>query len=230
VSLVTARAFRLTISALYLGLSGYPDSGVNLQRTVWEISVRLLDMAAEPVAAALGFLLHGVASEVSHMEVEAAHRQKADFPLGSLPANLERWRTYRASLVSEAVRRGFDAETLQRRYGRLNVRDACRRFGIEKAYQVDYAVASGYVHPKGIPDPDCVHESPVERGFDLGPVRPSGEPIACVVDSLTNMTRVLINAANVVADTTLPPKVEELARRLTGIRGQDTADARSDPV
>jgi hypothetical protein len=75
VSVLVARAFRLTVSALYIGLGGYPDSGTNLERTVWEISIRLLDMTRARADAALGFLLEGTASEIAQVEAELDHRR-----------------------------------------------------------------------------------------------------------------------------------------------------------
>jgi hypothetical protein len=85
VSVLVARAFRLTVSSLYIGLGGYPDSGTNLERTVWEISIRLLDMTRAPAAAALGFLLDGTASEIAQVGAELDHRRRNGQPIHLLP-------------------------------------------------------------------------------------------------------------------------------------------------
>jgi hypothetical protein len=94
VSILTARALRLTVSALYIGLGGYPDSANNLERTAWEISIRLLDMTTAPVAAALGFLLDGAASEISQAQAELDHRRTNGEPVHLLPENISRLKVH----------------------------------------------------------------------------------------------------------------------------------------
>lgn len=173
--ILVARAFRLTVSSLYIGLGGYPDSTANLERTVWEISIRLLDMTRAPAAAAPGFLLDGAAAEVAQMKAELAHRQVNSEPVHRLPKNIERAQEHHDALARFTRERGFDPEQIRRKHGRLNIRQVCKEFGVEKAYLVDYAMGSAYVHEKRMASSDYVIEAKDGRGFHLGPSELPGD-------------------------------------------------------
>lgn len=218
VSVLVTRAFRLTISSLYLGLGGYPDSATNFQRTVWEIGIRLLDMTTAPVAAALGFLLDGAASEVSQVEAELDHRQRHGLPVHLLPRNLETLRAHYERLGRLARDRDLDPEAVRRAHGRLNVREVCRRFGVEKAYLVDYALTTGYVHEKNLATSDYVIERPDERQFHLGPVGVPGGPVTIAIDVLNNVARLMTIATLILQDGELTKRADELQKKLVKMR------------
>jgi len=73
---LSVRAFRLAISSIQLALSGYVDSVPNLDRTIFEIGIRLLDISTDPIAASLAYLIQGAHEEISTMEIELAYRRQ----------------------------------------------------------------------------------------------------------------------------------------------------------
>lgn len=218
VSVLVTRAFRLTISSLYIGLGGYPDSGTNLERTVWEIGIRLLDMTEAPVAAALGFLLDGTASEIGQVEALLDHRQRNGLPVHRLPRNLERLRKHYEVLGRLARERGLEPELVRRTHGRLNVREVCKRFGVDNAYLVDYALTTGYVHEKNLATSDYVIERKDERQFHLGPVGVLGGPATIAIDVLMNLARALTVATRIVEDGELVKRADGLLQTVVQMK------------
>lgn len=219
VSILVTRAFRLTISSLYIGFGGYPDSGTNLERTIWEIGIRLLDMTAAPAAAALGFLLDGAASEIAQIEAELAHRQVNGQPVHLLPQNRERLQGQQNTLECAARDKGLDPERIRRAHGKLNIRDVCKRFGIEKAYLVDCAFTTAYVHEKNAASSSYVIEKEDDRQFHLGPVGVAGGPITIAIDVLMNMARVLTIAARIVQQESIIQRADEILKKLVSLSG-----------
>jgi hypothetical protein len=218
VSILVARAFRLTVSSLYVGLGGYPDSATNLERTAWEISIRLLDMTTAPVAAALGFLLDAAALEISHVQAELDHRQANREPLHLLPQNRQQLQAHYDALERFVRDRSLDPEQIRRAHGRLNIREACKRFGIEKAYLVDYALNSAYVHEKNAASSDYVIEKENERQFHLGPVGTRGGPTTIAIDVLMNMARVLTIATRIVQEEDIVKCADEILKKVITLR------------
>jgi len=195
-SILAVRAFRLTISQIHLALAGYPDACPNLDRTVWEISVRLLDIASHPVAGALGYLLQGIVEELAAARAEHEHRVAEGMPITNLPANIAMIEKHYGRLQELARNRGLDPQRLQRTHGRLNYRAVCQAFGIEKAYLVNYAFTSGYVHEKNWATHEFMYDAEGERHFEMGPVVAS-RPEA-IADAITNLLLVIGGAASVV--------------------------------
>jgi len=217
VSILVARAFRLTVSSLYIGLGGYPDSGTNLERTVWEISIRLLDMTTAPAAAALGFLLDSTASEIGHVQAELDHRRVESQPVHLLPENRDRLQNHYDALGCFARDRGFDPEQIRRSHGRLNIREVCRRFGVEKAYLVDYAFTTAYVHEKNAASSEYVIDRKDQRQFHLGPVGVPGGPGTIAIDVLMNMARVLTMATRIVQQEDIVKRSDEILQKVLGL-------------
>jgi hypothetical protein len=217
VSVLVARAFRLTVSSLYIGLGGYPDSATNLERTTWEISIRLLDMTTAPAAAALGFLLDGTAAEMSQVEAELNHRRGMGQPVHLLPNNRARLQERYDALGRFARERGFDPEKIRRTHGRLNIREVCKRFGVEKAYLVDYGLTTSYVHEKNAASSDYVIEGKDERQFHLGPVGTPGGPVTIAIDVLMNMARALTIATRIVQQDEIIRQADEIQQRVVAL-------------
>ena len=218
VSVLVARAFRLTVSSLYIGLGGYPDSGTNLERTVWEISIRLLDMTTAPAAAALGFLLDGTTSEIAQVAAELEHRQVNGEPVHLLPTNRERLQAHYDALARFARDQGLDPEHIHRKHGRLNIREVCKSFNIEKAYLVDYALTTAYVHEKNSASSDYVIERKGERHFLLGPIGTPGGPMTIAIDVLMDMARVLTIATRIVQQENITKRADEVLQKLVSLR------------
>lgn len=214
VSLLVARSFRLTVSTVYLSLAGYSDSATVMQRTVWEIATRLLDMTTAPVEAALGYLLDSAAIEIGHLDAEIGYMEAEGEPVGCAPQNLRRARNHYADLREAASKKGFDPDLLRSRYGRLNYRDVCQRFEMERAYRVGYAYLGAFAHEKNAAADDFVSEKGERRDFEMGPVGPPERNAATVFDVLGLMTAILPIAASIMEREDLVEAAQELANRM----------------
>jgi hypothetical protein len=220
VAILSVRAFRLTISSLYLALSGYPDSSPTLDRSVFEIAMRLLDLTTAPEAASLGYLIQGATEEISTMKAEIEHRNREGAPFGNLQENLHSMQEHVQLLEGLCRAKGIDPERARKRHGNLNFRQTARDFGIEKAYLVDYAYASSHVHEKNVATSIFYSETPEGRDFSLGPAR--DKAVHAVPDSVKYLTTVLEVASNILDDSELAHRSESLSAsfddRLSGLR------------
>jgi hypothetical protein len=218
VSLLCARAFRLTVSAIKLALAGYPDSAVNLSRTTWEIAVRCLDLLENPVAGALGYLLEGLTSEAGQLTTELDHRQRVGEPVFQGPENLKSIQEQVRKLEAHARKLGHDPDKIRKRHGHLNVFQVCERFGLEKAYRVDYAFGSGHVHEKNVAPSLFTAEKDGGREFEMGPIPGHGEPVT--LDSMMDLTLVVGATAGVLGDKELSARVDAVLHRLSAVRAR----------
>jgi len=210
------RCFRLAVPAIYVALSGFADSSPNMYRTVWEITVRLLDMAANPYAGSLGYLLAGASEELSVAKSERDHRATEGLPASeALELNIKDFEARHKELQNLALARDLDPVRIERRYGRLNFRETCKRLGIENAYLVNYAFASGYAHEKNIATGDFSALGDGERQFELGPVLDSR--IEAVADTLRYLFIAIQGAASLLDDQVAVEQAEAELRRLEGL-------------
>jgi hypothetical protein len=200
-ALLSTRSFRIATGGVYLAASGYPDLVPNLTRTSWEIGLRILTMQEDPIAAAYGYLLHGVTTEIGTVEAEIEHRAKSGEELGNLRRNLESLNSYRKDLEKLAIEQGRDPLKAKNKFGKLNVRQTCERLGIEKAYHVTYAWDSGFVHESNIASSDFTSQYRAEWCFDLGPL--VEVPSEDAVDALRQCSFVLLWSADILGETDL---------------------------
>lgn len=142
------------------------------------------------------------------MTAELEHRLASGLPTDALPANLDAGRHRLADLESLARRQGLDPREIQRRHGRLNVLEVCKRHGIEKAYYVDFAFDSAHVHEKNAATSTFVTDLPSERRFSLGP-EPASSQFA-MVDSLKFLGRVFVLAAEILGDPGLLDTLDQV--------------------
>jgi hypothetical protein len=152
-------------------------------------------MVPTPEAAAYGFLLHSYAEEAAHLAAELDHRQRHGLAIGYLQQNLEAIRSTHERIAVIATEHHHNPPELERRFGKINFREAYRTLGIEKAYLVDYAYASGFVHEGHLAKDDFTVDTSDERGHELGPV--TEDPGALLVDSI-RYTAVGLNQASLV--------------------------------
>jgi hypothetical protein len=215
-ALLASRSFRLTIGAIQLSLSGYPDSAVNLQRTVWEVHIRCLDLTRDSVAGALGFLLDGVAAEIKEMQTLFARLEKKKQPTQVLAIHLKHGEDRWQALAERARAFGFDPKVIQKQRGHLNVFEVCKDFEIEDAYRLDYAHGSGHVHEKNRASPLFVTQNENERVFELGPVV-GLHTLASIADTLTNLSRVLWTIGKIVDDEGVLERAGRVMLRLRAV-------------
>lgn len=211
VAILAARAFRLTTGAVFLDLSGYPDLGPNLVRTVWEIGIRLIAMHEDPRQAAYGFLLHSSAEKLAYLEAEIAYRRSSGEALGLLEANLDLRRKHQEEVCNAARKRGMDPVEAQKRFGKLNVRAVCERVGIEKAYKVTFAFYSSFVHEKNAATHEFLESDRGVARFELGPLVET--PLAGTFDALKTLFLVLGFAADLLEDSALSRETKGLSKR-----------------
>lgn len=215
-SILAVRCFRLAISAVYVALSGFPDSSPNIYRTIWEITIRLLDMTTDPVAGSLGYLLAGSRQKLSVASAERDHRVADGLPpSAALESRIMDYQARHERFEALAVARDLDPLKLERRYGRLNFREACDRLGIEKAYTVNYAFASGYAHERDIATQDFCSSDQDDRCFEMGPILDSR--IEAVADTLRYLFLSVQGAAAIVGDQQLIADAEEVLCSLEGL-------------
>jgi len=213
VPILTVRAFRLAICSVRLALSGYTDSTPNLDRTIFEISIRLLDMGKDPVAASLGYLIQGSLEELSTARVEFNYRKDQQLESHNMHRNIQALESHLDSLYETTRKRGYDPEEIRKKYGKTNVREVCKRYGIEKAYLVDFAHYSSHVHEKNVATNLFASESPSTRDFAMGPI-PNAIP-HCIADALTNLIRVIEFGCVLVEDEKLISRAQKVGTQLT---------------
>jgi hypothetical protein len=213
VPILAVRAFRLGISSIRLALSGYTDSASNIHRTIYEIGIRLLDMEQDPVAASLGFLLQGAFEEISTMRAEFEYRENEHLKTHHLSINIQTLKKHRNLLCEIAKNRGYDPETIRKRFGKLNVREICQRYGIEKSYLVDYAYFSSYIHEKNVATSHFYSESADSRNFEFGPI--SEDISYSIADTMNNTIRVIEFGCIILKDKILIERTQELSRLLS---------------
>jgi len=175
-------------------------------------------MSRRPVAAALGFLLDSTALEISHVQAELDHRQVNGEPVHLLPKNRETLQAHYEALNRAARDRHLDPDEIRRTHGRLNIREVCKRFDIEKAYLVDYAFNSAYVHEKNAASSEYVIEGENERQFHLGPIGVPGGPATIAVDVLMNMARVLTIATRIVQQEDIIRRADQTLEKVVTLR------------
>lgn len=198
---LSVRAFRLAISSIQIALSGYVDSVPNLDRTIFEIGIRLLDISTDPIAASLAYLIQGAHEEISTMEVELAYRRQQSIEAINLPINLKRMKKYLEELQVLSRRRNIDPDLARKKHGKLNIREICRKFDIEKAYLVDYAYTSSFVHEKNVATAEFYEGSPGSHKFEMGPI-PKAIPYA-IADILMSLSLVLEIGCKILEDDEL---------------------------
>jgi hypothetical protein len=195
---LAVRAFRLAISSIQLALSGYVDSVPNLDRTIFEIGIRLLDMSTDPIASSIAYLMQGAHEEISTMQVELEYRKQHALEAINLPTNLKHMRKYLENLQVLLRNRGIDPDVARKKHGKLNIREVCRKFDIEKAYLVNYAFSSSYIHEKNVATDAFYSETPGSRNFEMGPI-PQAISYS-IADSLLNLSLVLEIGCKILED------------------------------
>lgn len=210
---LVVRSFRLAIGGLWLAASGYPELSPNLDRTIWEIGIRLVYSQKDPVTAALGFFIYAARREAESIEAELAHRRSRALDLEHFPENYQSVRSRQNWLESAAKARGIDVAKAVTTFGKLNIREACREIGIEKAYLVDYAFDSGYIHERNLATESFLSVSGSIGEYELGPTE--GGPVCeATFDILKSFSLVAEGAARLLEDESVLTKAEKLRGRL----------------
>ncbi len=212
VCILGARSFRLATGGIYLAVSGYSDLSPNLGRTIWEISLRLINMKSNPVASSLGYLLFSCAEDLSIDEAELKYRTENNLELVYIPDHIKAKKEYFNKLKSEASKKGLNPDKIQKKYGKISIYKICKELGIEKAYKVNYGYDCGHVHERNLTTHTIVKETKGGREFELGPINE-----ACLegaADILTNLSLALYAAAEIVEDKKLVIESEDLMKEI----------------
>ncbi len=147
------------------------------------------------------------------MQVELEYRQGEGMNAGNLARNLRALQEELMQLRDAAAHLGLNPDEIQKKHGKLNVREVCKRFGIEKAYLVNYAYCSSHVHEKNVATRDFYAPTPDEHAFNLGPV-PLAAPHA-IADALTGLAHVLDFASQIVEDQAAVTRSQDLLHELS---------------
>lgn len=218
-SVLVTFAFRATIGSLHLAISGFPELATELNRKVWEIGLRLLQLHANPVEIAYGYLLHSVSKHIQILNDDVAYRKAHDIDSHALPANRDRLQKYQSSLVAIVKAKGLDADQLLKAYKSKSLRALAQELDIEQAYLTNYAFRSSFVHAQHHSEDEIVFTQDGERCFNLGPSSENAD--ADAVDAVHCMAMVLVFAASVLEDSNL---VEDTSQLVGNIRAQSSTD------
>jgi hypothetical protein len=215
VSILIVRSFRLFISTIILGASGYADIVPNLGRSIMEIGLLLLEIRSNPVPTSLGYMLHSAQEEIITMETELGRSRAKGADVLNLPTNLEEWRHFHSDLASLARDKGLCAEEIERSFARTSIRSLCKRHGIEEYYLVNYKFSSLFTHCLHASLDGVIVEDQTRREFVLSPVDYHGD--AALMDSFAQMITNLVLAGEILEDddvgqmgTSLSQKVETI--------------------
>jgi len=207
------RSFRLAIGGLLLAACGYSELSPNLERTIFEIGIRLFYSQRDPVAAALGFFIYAARQEAEAIEAELVHRRSRSEDLERFQENYESTRGRKDWLETAAKARGIDVAKAVATFGKLNIRKVCREIGIEKAYHVDFAFASGHVHGRNLATESFLSVSGTIGEYELGPAE--GGPVCeATFDILRTFCLVAEGAARLVEDKSAIVKAKRLRTQL----------------
>jgi hypothetical protein len=208
---LVVRAFRLAVSAINLALCGYGDATPNLNRTIMELWLRILHMGADEIAASFGFLMQGPLEQIRYLELELEHRQAEDLPTYNLHSNLNAAKENLEVLSHFASAHGLEPDLIQKKYRRLNKRDICKRFGLGKLYQTEYAFDCSHVH--GADVFTSLFQSGTAGIFETGPTPLEVTP-ELLYDSLLYLGKVLLLASGILKDDELFSRAETLLNAL----------------
>ncbi len=141
------RCFRLLISGLNLILSGFPECASNLDRSIWEIGIRLSYINEKnPTGGAFGWLLYSYESDISMLKAEYEYRIQINEDFGNLLLNLQSKESDLKNLREKAKEMNYDPDKLINKFGKLGIGNICEILNIRKAYDVSYNYLSGFVH------------------------------------------------------------------------------------
>ncbi len=211
------RAFRLTIGALWLALSGYTDITPSLSRGVWEIGLRLAHAEQDPRAATLGTWLRDAWKEKKAMQALAL-REGVDGARKAMEAHVQLKGLELDKLTKQAASLGFDPDAIRKKYGAATIRDVCDDLGVPDAYEGSYAWYSAYTHNRSQVLSDFSRKVGNERLFEAGP-KYHEEWLVFAACTMQHLATAAINAARLVEDRallreamTLADQVDDIAR------------------
>ncbi len=214
--LLAVRSFRLTISGVYLGLSGYPDSIPNLERTVIEILVRLIQIRTNPSEGAIGYLLSGKEEQIKAVNAEIEFRRVKGLDYSGFESSLDTLRRQYADLEGKALEIGCDPNKSIRNYGKLNVGQLIEKWGhpeLKRAYNVDFRNTCGFIHERNTATYLYSWSQKDKTWFHLGPAFQE-ECLAAAWDIVRVLGASIASAAEVFEDLAIIEKTRRLLQRV----------------
>jgi hypothetical protein len=151
------------------------------------------------------------------MEAELAYRNSNRIPVGHLTENCRTTRDHRAWLEGVAQAQGVDIVSAVKTFGHLNVRQACREMGIEKAYLVDYSFESGHVHEQNLTTHSFMTVLGKAAQYEGGPTEE--KTFESTFDVLRNFSLVAAAAAKLTEDEIAVADANRLQKELKDCRG-----------
>jgi hypothetical protein len=112
---VAIHAFRSALASIELCVGGFADAAAPINRSVWEMQLRLFDVRQTGMLGALACLLYEAETEIAAREFELANGwHTGDEATGALEA----WVAWRDELHAKATAAGFTSKDLAR-HGKL---------------------------------------------------------------------------------------------------------------
>ncbi|MGP8321659.1 MAG: DUF5677 domain-containing protein [Methanosarcinaceae archaeon] len=214
--LLVIRSFRLTISGIFLSLSGYPDSLPNLNRTVFEIWIRLIHIKTNPSEGAIGYLLSGKDEEIKAISAEIEFRRGKGMEYSGFDNNLVILKKQYADIESKALEIGCDPNKSIRNYGKLNVGQLIKKWGypeLKRAYAVDFRYSCGFIHERNVASYLYSWGEIDKTWFHLGPAVQE-ECFVAAWDIVRDLGMSIASAAEVLEDLIIIEKTQRLLQRV----------------
>lgn len=204
---LVTRSFRLFISSLNLSLSGYPDSTPNIERTIFEINLRFLQIKKDPLKASLGFLLHSIDEELEPLKFAMEFLDISDKHLLEINIlNLEKYYHDVERIINDL---NFDPQKLKKIFGKLNVANTLSEFPI--AYKITYKNMCGFSHEKLLANFYFYEQTDVKKKFLLGPTISSVK--GHILDSFIHIFSTLAHCFQIINETDLTNEFSELEQK-----------------
>lgn len=139
---LSIQAYRFCVASATAALSGYADACPPLNRSIWEIQLRLFDIREAPHAGSLGYLFYGATQETLAREHEI--RASLGNPV-ERDRELALWRNWRDDIRQRAQEEGISDADLKA-HGKLSFKTLATAAEQDLAYKTLYARHSAVAH------------------------------------------------------------------------------------
>jgi hypothetical protein len=208
---VAIHAFRSALASIELCVGGFADAAAPINRSVWEMQLRLFDVRQTGMLGALACLLYEAETEIAAREFELANGwYSGDDATGGIEA----WIAWRDELRAKAIAAGFTSRDLAR-HGKLPFGDTSKEAQQLGSYKTLYARHSLTAHGSRS---STMYANLAARGLfaeEGAPLLPLDAYVMDMIgDVLTQLFLSFRYAADIINDRTLAEDVLHALRHL----------------
>ncbi|WP_319561043.1 DUF5677 domain-containing protein [Marispirochaeta sp.] len=206
------RCFRLLISGLSLILSGFPECASNLDRSIWEIGIRLSYInEKDPIGGAFGWILSSYESDIKMLKAEYEYRIQKNDDFGNLLTNLQSKEKELKAIEEKMGEMNLDPTKMKNKFGSISIGNICDNLNIRKAYDVSYNFLSGFVHEQLKATDDITFKKDDRLFFSLGPNEMNLMETKAQIFDIIQDTLIVIGTGNELLEkNSLSKRVNEL--------------------